>query len=76
MKVFNPVSRINCTVRESETVGEHKHVIKEAGKNLVICDVVDCFAKATTTIEVEAGHHRTISLSLCNTCVNKFIGDD
>jgi hypothetical protein len=26
--------------------------------------------------EVKAGHHRTISLSLCNICVNKFGGDD
>ncbi|HXX96339.1 MAG TPA: hypothetical protein VEL11_04375 [Candidatus Bathyarchaeia archaeon] len=38
--------------------------------------LVNCFEKATTAIEVTAGNHRTISLSLCNICVNKFVGDD
>jgi hypothetical protein len=52
------------------------NVINEANKTVKICEAVDCFVKATTTIEVEAGHHRTISLSLCNICVNKFLGDD
>jgi hypothetical protein len=39
-------------------------------------EAVNCFEKATTTIEVKTGHHRTISLSLCNICGNKFGGDD
>ena len=37
--------------------------------------LVNCFEKATT-IEVTAGNHKTISLSLCNICVNNFVGDD
>ena len=41
-----------------------------------VCEAVNCFEKATTIIEVKAGHHRTISLSVCNICVNKFVGDD
>jgi hypothetical protein len=40
------------------------------------CEAVDCVAEATNTIKVNAGNHGTISLSLCNICVNKFIGDD
>jgi hypothetical protein len=41
-----------------------------------VCEAVNCFEKASTSIEVKAGHHRTIPLSLCNICVNKFVGDD
>jgi len=37
-----------------------------------ICEVVNCFALATTTIEVKVGYQRTISLSLCNDCADKF----
>lgn len=37
-----------------------------------ICEAVGCFAQATTTIEVKAGHQRTISLSLCKDCVSRF----
>lgn len=42
----------------------------EAG--IATCEAVNCFAQATTTIEVEAGHQRTISLLLCEECVSKF----
>jgi hypothetical protein len=62
-------SRTNGKVRESEVV------INEADKKVIVCEAVNCFVKATTTIEVDAGH-RTISLSLCNICVSKFVGDD
>ncbi len=45
------------------------------GNGLTICEAAGCFAEATTTLEVNAGHHRPISLSLCKTCVDKFDGD-
>ena len=57
---------IGCDV-ESET---KMPVNTEAG--IAPCEAADCFAQATTTIEVKAGHQRTISLSLCDDCVRKF----
>jgi hypothetical protein len=42
----------------------------------LLFEAVNLFEKTTTIIEVKVGHHRTISLSLCNICVNKFVGDD
>jgi len=39
----------------------------------LLLEAVNCFEKATTAIEVTAGNHRTISLSLCNICLtNKY----
>jgi hypothetical protein len=74
MEVFNPVkSRTNGPVTESETLGD---VTIEADKKMIMCEAVNCFEEATNNIEVQAGNHRTISLSLCNICVNKFVGDD
>jgi hypothetical protein len=61
-------SRTNRTVRNSAP-------LTNEADNEMMCEAVNCFEKATNTIEVEAGH-RTISLSLCNICVNKFVGDD
>jgi hypothetical protein len=69
-------NRTNNQIKETENFGECKHVINEDDNNVRICEAVDCFADATNTIEVEAGNHRTISLSLCNICVNKFVGSD
>jgi hypothetical protein len=60
-------SRTDIGVRESKTLDD---VISEADKK--VCEAVNCSAHATNTIEVEAGNHRTISLSLCNDCVRKF----
>jgi hypothetical protein len=45
-------------------------------KPIRICEAVDCFAEATTEIEVSVGQRGTLPLSLCNICVNKFVGDD
>ena len=69
-------NRTNNQVKETGNFGDRKHVINEDDNNVRICEGVDCFAHATNTIEVEAGNHRTISLSLCNICVSKFVGDD
>jgi hypothetical protein len=68
MKLFHQVkSRTDIGVRESKTLED----VFKADKK-VICDAVNCSADATNTIEVEAGNHRTISLSLCNDCICKF----
>ncbi len=74
MKVLDAgKSQIKGTLIESNTLD---NVINEANKTVEICEAVGCFVKATTTIEVEAGRDRTILLSLCDICVNKFLGDD
>lgn len=65
-------NRTNNEVKETENFGE----CNEDDNNVRICEAVDCFAEATNTIEVKAGNYRTISLSLCNICVSKFVGDD
>jgi hypothetical protein len=61
-------SRTDIGIKESKTLDD---VISEADKK-VICEAVNCSACATNTIKVEAGNHRTISLSLCNDCICKF----
>jgi hypothetical protein len=40
--------------------------------NKNICEAFGCYATATTEIEVKVGNKGTISLHLCNNCVNKF----
>ena len=40
--------------------------------NNTICEAVGCEAKAATEIQVDIGQSRSIILSLCNNCVNKF----
>ena len=52
---------------EAENLVEYKHIVNEPGNGGLICEAVDCFAEATNTIEVKAGNHRTISLSLLYT---------
>jgi hypothetical protein len=37
-----------------------------------VCEYVDCFNKATRTIEVKVGTLGAITLFLCNQCINKF----
>jgi hypothetical protein len=75
--MFNPIKNLtNDQVKETANSGECKHVLNENDNNVGICEAVGCFAHATNTIEVEAGNHRAISLSLCNICVNKFVGND
>jgi hypothetical protein len=64
-------SRTNIAVRDSAPLEEHKRATNEMDNDMM-CEAVNCFEKATNTIEVEAGNHRTISLSLCNDCVCKF----
>jgi len=49
---------------------------KSESKRTSECEAVDCFAEATNTIKVNAGNYGTISLSLCNIWVNKFVGGD
>jgi hypothetical protein len=68
MKVFNPL--------KSRAMNESDNLDDEADNDALICEAVNCPEKATTTIEVEIGDHRIISLSLCGICVNKFMGDD
>jgi hypothetical protein len=41
-----------------------------------ICEAAGCFSPAEVQIEVKVGQLGNISLSLCNICVNKFVGDD
>jgi hypothetical protein len=41
-----------------------------------ICEAVGCFSPAEAQIKVKVGQLGNISLSLCNICVNKFVGDD
>jgi hypothetical protein len=48
----------------------------EFGADTSICEAVGCETKATTTIEVKVGQKGLISLSLCEDCINKFVGDD
>jgi hypothetical protein len=36
-----------------------------------ICEAVDCFAKAATTILVRTGD-RSVALNLCNSCTSRF----
>ena len=43
--------------------------------NQNVCEYVDCFNKATTTIEVRVGELRVIPLILCGNCVRKFNED-
>ena len=43
--------------------------------NKDICECVDCYNKATTTIEVQVGTLGVISLILCVNCVSKFQDD-
>jgi hypothetical protein len=40
--------------------------------NKDLCEAFGCSAKATTEISVKVGQQGTISLRLCNDCVNKF----
>jgi hypothetical protein len=40
-----------------------------------VCEYVDCFNKATRTIEVKVGTLGAITLFLCNQCINKFNED-
>jgi hypothetical protein len=65
-------------VIEALQASDQANRVHESGESSITseCEGVDCFAEATNTIKVNAGNHRTISLSLCNICVNKFIGDD
>lgn len=58
--------------RTNNQVKENFGECNEDDNNVRICEAVDCFAETTNTIEVKAGNHRTISLSLCNDCVRKF----
>ena len=60
---------------EQDNLADYKHVVNEPS-NGGLCDGVGCFEEATNTIKVNAGNHGTISLSLCNICVSKFVGDD
>ena len=61
-------------VGDSAPLDELKNTTNEVNNGT--CEAEGCFAPATNTIEVKAGNHRTISLSLCNICVSKFVGDE
>jgi hypothetical protein len=37
-----------------------------------ICEAIQCFAKATNTIDVKVGENGVIQLYLCKHCVRKF----
>jgi len=43
--------------------------------NSEICDAQDCNNEATEKIEVSAGKHGIIELSVCKNCVSKFQED-
>ena len=43
-------------------------VVNEPDNVALMCEAVNCFAEATNNIEVKAGNHRTISLSLQYLC--------
>jgi hypothetical protein len=40
--------------------------------NKIVCEAIDCLSFATQEIKVSAGKFGTISLNLCNNCVNLF----
>mgnify|MGYP007135461688 CR=1 FL=1 len=69
--ISDPVTRTGSNVSES---GDKAKLFTgvQASSDSRICEAVGCFAQATTTIEVKAGHQRTISLSLCKDCVSRF----
>ncbi len=60
---------------ETKKINENKQVINEPGNGALMCEGANCSEEAITAIEVEAGHHGTISLSLCNICAKKFVED-
>ena len=69
----------------SETFGAGSHEtadqarlspLNERCDNQTICEAIGCYAYSTSTVELKAGHHRAISLSLCEDCVDKFVGDN
>ena len=41
-----------------------------------ICEAVGCILRAEVQLKVKVGQIGSISLFLCNICVNKFVGDD
>jgi hypothetical protein len=44
--------------------------------NVGICEAVNCFSQATVQIEVNVGELGRLTLSLCEHCVGKFVGDN
>lgn len=60
---------------QQKRLNENKQGINEPGKGALMCEAANCFEEAITAIEVEVGHYGTISLSLCNICAKKFVGD-
>jgi hypothetical protein len=44
--------------------------------NKARCEAVNCLSPAEVQIEVKVGQAGSISLSLCNDCVRKFVGDE
>jgi hypothetical protein len=41
-----------------------------------ICEAAHCFSQATVQIEVKVGMLGRLTLSLCENCVAKFVGDN
>jgi hypothetical protein len=37
-----------------------------------ICEAINCNAESTAQVQVKAGRHGLISLSLCDNCVSRF----
>ncbi len=70
------VAKKSEPIRSDERNGLEKFVGIQEGSGLTICEAAGCFAQATTTVEVNAGHHRKIPLSLCKTCVDMFVGEE
>ncbi len=73
----DPATRTGSNVAEAgilDDVGNKAKLFTgdQARNDSRICEAVGCFAQATTTIEVKAGHQKRISLSLCKECVSKF----
>jgi hypothetical protein len=69
----------------SETFGSGSHESPDQTRlsscnehcdNQTICEAIGCYAFSTSSVELKAGHHRTISFSLCENCVDKFVGDN
>ena len=50
----------------------HNQHYRSGQPSIKICDAVDCYEASTETIIVSAGKFGTLTLNLCNECVDKF----
>jgi hypothetical protein len=73
-ELFDLIKSGNDYTRDSAPLRKLKNTTNEGNNG--ICDAAGCFSPAEAQIKVKVGQLGNISLSLCNICVNKFVGDD